>query len=396
MRRRIILKPTEIYKDYKKNNADILRKQHFGDAVSELKSMGVITAECLKFSEDIEKIYLCEEKMDTIYEWLEDVYGVVPQSSIVKKIKKIMETYVCAGEAAQKYRDSILAQTEDPRKIFDPERIDANMKMLCFLENNTEELYLREASILVYGDSKWFESHNCDEVCAWLRNFAGMSGEEYERNDAVLAHYHIIPAEQEIFIKGDWKIAWEQYVLETDRFPGGIAIASKDVRSIRRITVNASNLLTVENKTSYQRLKNHNMAMMYLGGFASRPQIEFLKKVIRDNPDIMYQHFGDIDIGGFLIHRHLCKKTSAAFGLYCMGVRQLSDERFQGCLKALTENDLARLKGLKEDAAYREVLEYMEKYGVKLEQEIVSYYIGRDAETDPYDCHIYGGCGESS
>ena len=138
------------------------------------------------------------------------------------------------------------------------------------------------------------------------------------------------------------------------------------------------------------------MAMMYLGGFASRPQIEFLKKVIRDNPDVMYQHFGDIDIGGFLIHRHLCKRTSAAFGLYCMGVRQLSDERFQGCLKALTENDLARLKGLKEDAAYREVLEYMEKYGVKLEQEIVSYYIGRDAETDPYDCHIYGGCGESS
>ena len=154
MRRRIILKPTEIYKDYKKNNADISRKQHFGDAVSELKSMGFITAECLKFSEDIEKIYLCEEKMDTIYEWLEDVYGVVPQSSIVKKIKKITETYVFAGEAAQKYRDSIIEQTEDPRKIFDPERIDANMKMLCFLENNTEELYLREASILVYGDSK--------------------------------------------------------------------------------------------------------------------------------------------------------------------------------------------------------------------------------------------------
>ena len=88
MRRRIILKPTEIYKDYKKNNADILRKQHFGDAVSELKSMGFITAECLKFSEDIEKIYLCEEKMDTIYEWLEEVYGVVPQSSIVKRLKK--------------------------------------------------------------------------------------------------------------------------------------------------------------------------------------------------------------------------------------------------------------------------------------------------------------------
>ncbi|MDE6830958.1 MAG: hypothetical protein K2P34_11670, partial [Lachnospiraceae bacterium] len=63
--RRIILKPTEIYKDYKKNNADILRKQQFGDAVSDLRSMGIIAAEYLKYSEDIEKIYLCEEKMDT-------------------------------------------------------------------------------------------------------------------------------------------------------------------------------------------------------------------------------------------------------------------------------------------------------------------------------------------
>lgn len=206
-----------------------------------------------------------------------------------------------------------------------------------------------------------------------------MTGEEYERNDAVLAHYHILPAEQEIFIKGDWKIEWEQYVLETDHFSGGIAIASKDIRSIRKITVNAPGLTTVENKTSYQRLKNHNMAMMYLGGFANRHQIQFLKKVIQDNPDITYQHFGDIDIGGFLIHRHLCKETSAVFRLYCMGVRQLSDERFKGCLKALTENDLARLEGLKEDAMYCETLGYMKEHGVKLEQEIVSYYMERES-----------------
>lgn len=37
--------------------------------------------------------------------------------------------------------------------------------------------------------------------------------------------------------------------------------------------------MTIENKTSFQRLKDENFAMMYLGGFANRHQIEFLKKL---------------------------------------------------------------------------------------------------------------------
>ena len=59
--------------------------------------------------------------------------------------------------------------------------------------------------------------------------------------------------------------------------------------------------------------------MMYLGGFANRYQIEFLKKVVLNNPNVRYCHFGDIDIGGFLIHKHLCRETLKNFELYCMG-----------------------------------------------------------------------------
>ena len=36
--RRIILKPTEIYKNYTKNNADVLKKQFINDAISELSA----------------------------------------------------------------------------------------------------------------------------------------------------------------------------------------------------------------------------------------------------------------------------------------------------------------------------------------------------------------------
>lgn len=57
-----------------------------------------------------------------------------------------------------------------------------------------------------------------------------------------------------------------------------------------------------------------------------------------------------------------------------MGVQQLKDERFQHCLRGLTELDQSRLLTLMEEAPYREVLQYMLEHNVKLEQEIVSYY----------------------
>lgn len=376
--RRIMIKPVEIYKDYTKNNADILEKQGIHEAVSELLRIGFITADYLKFSDEVEKIYLCEEQLDFIYEYLRTEYGVVPQSIILKQVNEIVKKYIGIGVISQKYCTSIRAQIENPIGSLSPERIEANLKMFVFLEKNNEDLYVREASMLVYGDSKWFENNNYEEVCTFLRTANGMNREEGERNDAVLGLYHVTPAEQEIFIKGNWEIKWEQYVLNISKLPGGIAIASSDVKSIKSITIKAGNVMTIENKTSYQRMKGRNYAMMYLGGFANRYQIEFLKKVISDNPNAKYHHFGDIDIGGFFIHKHLCRETLKNFELYCMGIQQLKDIRFSHCLREMTDNDMSRLDSLIEDNSYSDILKYMKEHNAKLEQEIVSYYLEQE------------------
>ncbi len=375
--RRIILKPSEIYKNYTRNNAEIMEKQHLNEAISELLRLGFVTVDYLKFSEDVEKIYLSVEKLDAIYEYLKEEYAIIPQSMLSGQVKEMVGAYLCKGEIVQKYCNEILTQIEDPRFSIDAARIEANLKMLDFLEKNNENLYVREVSTLVYGDSKWFERNNYDEICAFLSNIDGLPVEEGERNDAVLGLFHVAPAEQEIFIKGAWKLEWNEFVLETAKLRGGVAIATSDIEHIQRITVNAAELMTIENKTSYQRMKDDSRAMMYLGGFANRHQLQFLKKVIHDNPDLIFRHFGDIDIGGFLIHRHLCRETNIEFLLYCMGIPQLKDERFQHCLKKLTDNDVVRLEALANDMTYREVLMYMKEHNVKLEQEIISYYLNR-------------------
>ncbi len=376
--KRIIIKPTEVYKEYARNNADISEKQRINDAVSALSGMGFVTAERLKFSDDIERIYLSEDRLGAIYEYLKDEYGVIPQSTISEQVHEIIKEYIGTGGIVQKYYENILVQMEDPRCSLIPERIEANLKMFRFLEKNKEHLYVREVSMLVYGDSKWFENNNYEEVCTFIRTATGMMKEEGERNDGVLSFFYVIPTEQEIYIKGNWRIEWEQYVLDISRLQGGIAIASGDIQSIKKISVDSKNIMTVENKTPFQRLKDRNSAMLYLGGFANRHQIAFLKKVISDNPHIRYIHFGDVDIGGFLIHKHLCRETSKKFELYCMGLEQLCDMRFSHCLRKLTDNDMIRLESLMEDASYRKVLEYMKEHNIKLEQEIVSYYLEKD------------------
>lgn len=276
--RRIILKPKEVYKDYDRNNADILEKQGINEAVTVLTDMGFVTADYLKFSDDIEKIYFSEGKLNAVYEYLKEEYGVIPQSIISKQVHEIVNKYICTEKIVQHYCESILAQVEDPRCVLVPEKIEANLKMFSFLERNKENLYVREVSMLVYGDSKWFENNNYEEICTFLRTATGRTKEEGERNDNILSFFYVTPAEQEIFIKGNWIIELEQYALGISKLQGGIAIASSDLRRIKSISVNAESVMTIENKTSFQRLRNGKFAMMYLGGFANRDQIEFLKK----------------------------------------------------------------------------------------------------------------------
>lgn len=378
--RRIIVKPSELYRSYVENNADISVKQAIHEAAETLSDMGMITVDHLKFSTDIERIYLCLEKAEDIYQYLEDRYGDVPQRRILQQAAALLDKYEAGYAGTDEdgligtYCRTIRAQLEKPSYLPEPKLIEANLKMLKFMEENQEKLYVKEASMLVYGDSKWFEEHNYDEICGIARQALNMPREEDEQNDAVLAQYCILPTEQEIFIKGNWRLEWEDRVIETAGLKGGIAVLSNDIQRIKRIKTFSTRLITVENKTSYQRMQPEGAALMYLGGFAARYQISFLIKTFQDNPGLEFLHFGDIDVGGLLIHRHLCRASGIRFRLYHMGIRQLEDDRFKPCRKRLTENDRNRMKGLMKEEEYKEVLQYMDEHDVKLEQEIISYY----------------------
>lgn len=68
-----------------------MEKQGINEAVSVLNDMGFITVDYLKFSDDIDKVYLLEEKLEALYEYLKEEYSVIPQSTISKRVHEIVE-----------------------------------------------------------------------------------------------------------------------------------------------------------------------------------------------------------------------------------------------------------------------------------------------------------------
>lgn len=106
--------------------------------------------------------------------------------------------------------------------------------------------------------------------------------------------------------------------------------------------------------------------------YANRYQRDFIKMVHASNSDVRFMHFGDIDAGGFWIHRNLCEVTGVDFGLFGMSVNELQNLAYDSCLHKLTDNDRTRLQELKEIDIYTNVIQYMLDNHIKLEQEIVS------------------------
>lgn len=96
------------------------------------------------------------------------------------------------------------------------------------------------------------------------------------------------------------------------------------------------------------------------------------KLIYKNNPNIKYMHFGDIDAGGLWIHHNLCEITGVKFQLFCMSEKELADPTYKTCLHKLSENDVVRMQELKAIREYKNVVDFMIKNNAKLEQEIVS------------------------
>ena len=372
--RRTQIKPTKLYAGYNRNDGDLDDINGINEAAAGLQEKGFLIYEMKGFSNEIAAVYLIDGKVEEAEQYLTEKYGYESKHEKIKQVEGIIKRYsgyspVADSECA-KLRASLDKNTV-PKNYMQTEEI---LKALIFIERNERLLYVREASMLIYGSSKYFEENTMDAVCGLLRKYHGRPCEEHELFDEILGEYHIVAERQKLCLKGDIVLVKKGRIIELGGFQNGVEFYADELDGIERIVVRDRQLMTVENKTSYMRCHDERTSYFYLGGYANRFQREFLRKVYDDNPEIIYQHFGDIDAGGFYIHENLCRITGIPFELWRMSKEELQDVRYTDCLLKLSNNDRKRLKTLAEYEMYRDVVRYMLEEDVKLEQEIVSLY----------------------
>ncbi|MGN1350420.1 MAG: Wadjet anti-phage system protein JetD domain-containing protein [Anaerovoracaceae bacterium] len=372
IRRRTSVKPENIYSRYHDNDGDFEKISALNEAVYSLVEKGFVQVETESFGTELKKIFLVDEKISETEQYLKDVYDYVPKENKLNRLSRLIDAY---GDASEICRAECQELREKLRKRIVPKNLEEMEQVLAavaFIEKNQEELFIREASLKIYGDSKIFEEKTMEPVCAMLRRYDEYPSEANGFLDEILEKYHIRKEPQRLALRGNVGIRIGGEKIELGNFAQGIEFSALDAARIQSIAVRSPRFMTVENKTAYLRYQPEDTVLFYLGGYANRDQRNFIRMVYRDNPEVEYLHFGDIDAGGFWIHQHLCEVTGVKFGMFGMSERELGDPAYDSCLHSLTERDRAGLRHLAEYPEYRTVAEYMLEKNVKLEQEIIS------------------------
>jgi hypothetical protein len=370
--RRTQVKPEKFYKKYQANDGDFDVITAINHTVAELCRIGFLTYDQEKFGTLLQCIYLVDEQIEQVEDYLHRKYAFIPKGMKKDDVKNTIAKYHYLSEICGMECDRLQKELDGNKIPNDYENLPKILDAVAFIENNRTELFIREVSTKVYGDSKYFEENTLVQVCQMLRKYKNKPCNTDELMDEILSDYMIKKEPQKFSIKGNFILSIDGKELDFSVFPDGIELDTNSLKKIDCIKIETQKFMTIENRTSYLRYSSPDTVTFYLGGYANRFQRDFIKKVYNDNPNIEFLHFGDIDAGGFWIHHNLCEITGINFKTFCMSKDELSQKQYERCLHRLTNNDTVRLQELKEMRVYADTVQYMLQHNVKMEQEIIS------------------------
>ena len=248
---------------------------------------------------------------------------------------------------------------------------------------NEKEVFVRDLSIKLYGDSKKLEQLK-SKIQGLLFQYGW-----FEEKESVFEECGVVQTPTYVMVKGNGILHFHKQSMNLSQLGSDIGLSTTTIQQLLEIEVIGQRIVTIENLTSFHNYSIEDDFVVYLGGFHNKVKTQFLKLVYRENPNKIFLHFGDIDIGGFQIFRNLCRKTEIKFQMLYMNIATLVQH--QSAWKSLTKNDNERLiklldslrqtdcESLNESRAEIEerekiaqVLAYMKTNQCKLEQEAVS------------------------
>lgn len=346
--------------------------------VKELEKKGLLSIVWKQGKQDyiIEKVLLNVEALPKVYKYLKRVPKSENERSAMALLGELQEKY--NSPIAIKFKDYLMTRIKEGKTVkeyidlADLGQIENLIKALFFIETNKESCYIREFSIRYFHDSKIFENMSGKISKVW-KQFG--EDNEFEHIESVLAEHLIYSTPNYVYIKGSAILELNQQRIDLGSLSQGIGISGEDLSSVSVFgKTETKKVITIENLTTFFRWKENDSIIIYLGGYHNSLRRRVLKMIYEQMPDAEYFHFGDIDVGGFEIYEDLCRKTEIPFRLYQMGLDELVKNQIHA--KKLTDNDKKRLNNLIQFAKdnereYIDVLHYMCKHNMKLEQECI-------------------------
>ena len=252
---------------------------------------------------------------------------------------------------------------------YDSKRVDDTLSVLQTLLKLNTETYIRNFSTALFKDSKRFQKEFRSTVESILFDYT----DEVVEKDRILNFYNLYENPTYVLIKGNVVIQFTSSVIDVSELQDGIALSNASLENIRKVTVKAGKVVTVENLTTYHDLDEEDAVHIYLGGYHNHSKQILLEKIYADNKDKEYFHKGDLDVYGFLILENLKEKTGIPFAPLMMDVTTIQKFYQAGLYKELTSSDVKMIEGKKGTklSEYMDVLQYMLDNNCKVEQESI-------------------------
>lgn len=253
-----------------------------------------------------------------------------PKRDREQRIEKILEEYRERNETMCRFCDFLserMTQGKSVRQYVDleqPEELEKVCHLVCAVLENEEQLSLREFSVKHFHDTKMAEKYMekaAGIICRFQAEAERSEPEPQSEDQNVLTED--LSAEQlfeenGIYRNPSWIMVkgWGQFRLSTgacvdlSEWPSGIGISGSDLDLLEwKEDCVVQRVLTVENLTSFHQVNQENTLILYLGGYHNWVKCLFLQKIYQMFPHAVYEHFGDMDCGGFKIWRNLREKT---------------------------------------------------------------------------------------
>lgn len=366
------VKPIDFFEEYDSDFADLDEQGDFERDLNVLEAAGLILL--ARKSDVVKTISMNVSAQESYYALL----GRTGLKELENSQIAMYKSYLGKNSVLDAFCNVQIGRLQDRKKAEYPEdEAREILKILEYICGNKEEILERELSIELFSNSKTFEKEYRKKVITVLKKYGDYRDiidnvpDDREQEHAILAEYNVFPNPTYVNFKGDGKIILisGKTIELSPEMP--LAIDSDTMDQIDNVNVVDKRIVTVENLTSFNRVKADNTFFIYLAGYHNTAKQAFIQKIAKSNPDKNWFHFGDIDPDGFYILEHLKNKTGIDFKPLYMSVEEL--KKYKDYCKSLEENDKKKARSLITKGLFVDEMQYILENNVKLEQEVVSW-----------------------